>query len=101
MNWQLLNPLRWRKSFLFVVLGGFLFIWFSFIDTYSVWTRYDLSREKEHLKERTEQFEEDAADLKQKIELLENDSSLLERIAREEYGMRKEGENVYKIKPRD
>lgn len=98
MNLQILNPLRWRKSFLFMVLGGFLIIWFAFIDTYSLWTRYQLSERKEDLKTKTIKLEKETAELKQKIKDLKQDPALLERIAREEYGMKKEGETVYKIK---
>lgn len=98
MNFQIFNPLRWRKSFLILILGGFLFIWFAFIDTYSLWTRYDLSQRKDELKQKTEQLEAETAKLKQQIEDLKNDPALLERIAREEYGMKKEGETVYKVK---
>ena len=101
MYWQLLNPLRWRKSFLFMVLGGFLFIWFAFIDTYSLWTRIELMQRKQELKSKTKQLEAETAALKEKIDNLETDSTLLERIAREEYGMRKEGETVYKIRKND
>lgn len=101
MDLKLLNPLRWRKSFLFLVLGGFVLIWFLFIDTYSVWTRYQLSQEKEELKQKTEELQANTSELKESIEKLENDPDLLERIAREEYGMKKEGETVYKIKPVD
>lgn len=98
MNFQILNPLRWRKSFLLIILGGFVFIWFAFIDTYSIWTRYTLEQRKSDLKQKTEVLKAETADLKQKIENLKNDPALLERIAREEYGMKKEGEKVYKIK---
>ena len=100
MNFQLLNPLRWRKSFLFMVLGGFILVWFLLIDTYSVWTRYQLIQRKDDLKERTEKLELRTVELKQKIEALKNDPALLERIAREEYGMKKEGEKVYKVIPK-
>lgn len=98
MNFQIFNPLRWRKSFLVLILGGFVFIWFAFIDTYSLWTRYDLSQRKDNLKQKTEQLKSETAKLKQQIQDLKNDPVLLERIAREEYGMKKEGETVYKIK---
>jgi cell division protein FtsL len=98
MNFQIFNPLRWRKSFLMLVLGGFVFIWFAFMDTYSLWTRYDLSQRKEDLKQKTEQLEAETARLKQQIKDLKNDPALLERIAREEYGMKKEGETIYKVK---
>lgn len=98
MNFQIINPLRWRKSFLFIILGGFIFIWFAFIDTYSIWTRITLDQRKAELKEKTEILKAETVELKQKIENLKTDPALLERIAREEYGMKKEGEKIYKIK---
>ncbi len=98
MNLQIFNPLRWKKSFLALILGGFVFIWFAFIDTYSIWTRVELNQRKAELKTKKKQLKEETLILKQKINTLENDPKLLERIAREEYGMKKEGETVYKIK---
>lgn len=98
MNLQLLNPLRWRKSFLALILGGFVVVWLTFIDTYSIWTRVELSQRKTELKEKKQQLKAETLILKQKIDYLETDPFLLERIAREEYGMKKEGETIYKIK---
>lgn len=98
MNWKLLNPLNWRKSFLLLILGAFVVVWFAFIDTYSLLTRYQLSDRKQELREKTEKLEAETAKLQEKIKDLKSDSTLLERIAREEYGMRKEGEVVYKIR---
>ncbi|SMO34097.1 FtsB family cell division protein [Fodinibius sediminis] len=93
-----LNPLRWRKSFLAVVLGGMVFIWFAFFDTYSIWTRIELNHRLEELQTKKKELQQETLILKDKIEDLETDPALLERIAREEYGMKKEGETVYKIK---
>lgn len=98
MNIQHLNPLRWRKSFLALVLGGIIFIWFAFIDTYSIWTRIQLSQRLDELRAKKQQLQHQTEMLKTKIEKLETDPDLLERIAREEYGMKKKGETVYKIK---
>lgn len=92
------NPLRWKKSFLIALLAFFLVIWFGFFDTYSVWTRIQLEREKRSLLQKTEQLVHDTALLRERIEALENNPALLERIAREEYGMRKPGETIYRIR---
>lgn len=99
MKSDLLNPLRWNKPFLLTLLAAFLLIWFTFIDVYSIKTRWDLSERNKDLKERTEELNKRSEQLKEKTELLENDPALLEKIAREEYSMRKPGETVYKIKP--
>lgn len=80
------------------LLGLFLVVWFGFFDTYSVWTRLKLEREKKDLIRRTEQLVHDTSVLKQRIEALQDDPALLERIAREEYGMRRPGETIYRIR---
>jgi cell division protein FtsB len=97
MNIQNFNPLRWRKSFLLFLLLTFLVVWFGFLDTYSVWTRYQLSREKEHLIEKTEMLKQRTDTLNKKIHELKNDPKLIEKIAREKYGMQKKGETVYRV----
>jgi cell division protein FtsB len=98
LNLQILNPLRWRKQFLFIVLAGFLVVWFVFLDTYSLTTRVRLSSEKADLIRKTELIRAETVELETKIANLKNDSALLERIAREEYGMKKPSETVYRIK---
>jgi cell division protein FtsB len=98
MNKQIFNPLRWRKSFLALILGAFLVVWFGFFDTYSLWTRYQLSQRKADLKAKTEQLKLETEHLKEKVHQLQTDSSLIERIAREEYGMKRKGETLYRIK---
>ncbi len=97
MKSEFLNPLRWSKSFLLLLMGGVIIIWFTFIDTYSLWARYELYQRKESLKTKIAQLDDETKELKQKIHNLKTDPALLERIAREEYGMKKEGETVYKI----
>lgn len=98
MNLQVLNPLRWRKQFLFTVLAAFLVIWFVFLDTYSLTTRVLLTKEKSDLIRKTEQLRTETIELEKRIADLKNDSELLERIAREEYGMKKPNETVYRVK---
>ena len=66
-----------------------MIVWFSFVDSYSLTTRWELSNKKEDLKARTEQLNKDSKELIKKIESLKEDTALLEKIAREEYGMRK------------
>ena len=101
MKIKYLNPLRWRKSFLALIMGGVLFIWFAFFDTYSIWTRIQLNQRMDDLQTKKKELRQKTIILKDKIEDLETDPSLLERIAREEYGMKKEGETIYKIKEVD
>lgn len=98
MNTQYLNPLRWKRSFLISALVAFIAIWLLFIDTYSVYTRVQLNFQKDELIEKTKEYKQKTAELEEKIEELETNPDLLEKIAREEYGMRKPDEKVYRIK---
>lgn len=95
---RLLNPLKWKRSFLFLVLGVALIVWFGFLDTYSVLTRYQLDAQRSDLILKTQQMRAEIVGLDQKIDDLESNPELLEKIAREEYGMRREGEVVYRIR---
>ena len=97
MKLESLNPLHWNKSFLLAILAAFIFVWFMFMDVYSVKTRWDLHQQKNQLISKTEELSERSNSLQVQLESLENDPMLLEKIAREEYGMRKPGETVYKI----
>jgi len=98
MNWTTLNPLRWRKDFLLLLLGGFILVWITFIDTYSLVTRLKLNRDKNDLIRKTEQLQLETKELEKKIKQLKNDPRVIEKIAREEYGMKKPNETVYRIK---
>lgn len=76
---------------------AFLIIWFLFIDVYSVTTRWKLTQRKKDLIEKSQDLEIKSEELKIKLTSLENDQILLEKIAREKYGMRKPGEKIYKF----
>jgi len=97
MNTEYLNPLRWNKSLLISLLAACIAIWFLFFDTYSLLTKIQLESKKEELIERTAEYEQKTTELEQKIEALENNPDLIEKIAREDYGMKKPDETVYKI----
>lgn len=101
MKLRLLNPLRWPRKALWLILVGAIAIWFLFLDTYSLWTRWELSSRREELAVRTEKLKKENAKLEKKIKALEKDPQLLEKIAREKYGMHKPGEKVYKVKEDD
>lgn len=98
MNKQIFNPLRWRKSFLGLILGGFVLIWFLFLDTYSLYTRINLSNKKAELKSETQKLKKENKELKEQILQIKTDTNLVKKIAREKYGMRKPGEKIYKIR---
>lgn len=97
MKLYILNPLRWNKFFLVSLLIAFLVIWFVFIDVFSLTTRWKLTHRKKELIEKTQDLHVKSEELKIKLALFENNQILLEKIAREKYGMRKSGEKIYKL----
>lgn len=101
MDRTLFNSFRWKRSWIFYLLTGFILAWFLFFDTYSLMTKFKLERQKKELIQRTEEYQVRSAELEAKIEALENNPELLEKIAREDYGMRKPDETVYIIKRTD
>ena len=101
MNTEFLNPLRWNKSLLISFLAGCIVVWFLFFDTYSLLTKIQLENQKKELIERTAEYQDRAVELQEKIDNLDNNPDLIEKIARENYGMKKPEETVYKVRKAD
>lgn len=101
MDKKSLRLINWKRSWILWLLTAFIAAWFLFFDTYSVTTKLKLERQKKDLVERTEDYRQRTADLESKIEALENNPDLIEKIAREDYGMRKPNETVYVIQRAD
>lgn len=98
MSLRFLNPLNWRKSFLISILLFLMVLWFGFIDTYSIRTRIQLANERNDLVTETERLQHDTAVIKENLDNFLENPGLLEKLAREEYGMRKPGETIYRIR---
>jgi len=64
--------------------------------------RLRLEAEKTRLEETIQRLEEEKQALEAQSRALDGDSRAIERVAREQYGMHRQGETVYKVrKPRD
>ncbi len=87
---------RFRRRLL--LFGGLLAaVWVGFVDSHSVYRRWQLHRETDRLTAENEQLRETVARLEAELERGLTDEEI-ERIAREQYGMRREGETVYPLK---
>ncbi len=95
------NSFRWKRSWLVGLLISFVTFWFLFFDTHSLLTKIQLENQKKELIERTQDYEKQTAELEEKIGNIQKNPELLERIVREEYGMKKPNETVYRIERRD
>lgn len=91
------NRLHWW------IIGGVLFavlIWVGFFDSHSLLRRYRWHQEHERLSTENERLREDIKELRKKLDRPLSDS-LIERIAREEYGMKRPDETIYRLKESD
>jgi|SRR6056297_595059 len=87
--------LRWGFG---ATLAGLL-LWVTFFDSHSLLQRYRWHQEHEALTSENQKLQTAIQDLQQRIDRPLPDSAV-ERIAREEYGMKRPGEQVYRLQDR-
>ena len=80
-----------------VFFAGVL-VWVLFFDSHSLWQRYQWHQELEATTQENAELRQEIERLRAKLDRPLTDS-LVERIAREEYGMKKPGETIYRIEP--
>ena len=89
-----------KKSLSGWIIGGVVcaaLIWIAFFDSHSLLRRYQWHQEKTQLSTENEALREEIRHLRRQVDRPLTDS-LVERIAREEYGMKRPGETVYRLK---
>lgn len=82
-----------------LLLIGLMFaglLWFTWFDSYSLVRRAKWQRDYEQLVEENMQLRSEIAELQSLLENPPSDETI-EKIAREQYGMRRDGETVYRI----
>lgn len=76
-----------------IVVGGFLFF-----GNKGIYHHIQLRNQKEEYILKIQKALEEQRQLKEKSKSLDNDSIAIEKVAREKYGMIREGETVYKVR---
>jgi len=77
-----------------------LFVWIGFFDSHSLLRRYRWHQEHDRLTQENEQLRNDIQQLRDQLDQPLSDS-LIERIAREEYGMKRPDETIYRLQRDD
>ena len=80
---------------LLVVIPIVSFVMFS---NKGILKRMSLESEKQAMQEKVQQALHEQSQLQQESKALDNDKRAIEKVAREKYGMIREGETVYKVK---
>ena len=81
---------------------GLLFlVWMVFFDQENIVEQLNLSRQLNELEDQKEFYLEEIDANAEAINVLENDTVLLEKYAREKYYMKKDGEDVFVLVPEE
>jgi len=91
------RPGRQIQKWLLVISLGILGIWLAFFDSHSLARRISWHREANQVTRQNEHLRQDIERLEQQIEEAQTDE-VVEKIAREQYGMRRPGERVYRAR---
>lgn len=102
MNWKDLRKKKWFGliSNIYVLVLTIFAVWMIFFDTNSLMIHLELRREIDKLKKQQEFLREEIARDKEIIEKL-SDPKELEKFAREEYYLKRKGEEIYLIEYQD
>ena len=76
--------------------GLVVFLWIAFFDSHSLLRRLSWHAEEARLIEENDALRQEIADLEARLAEPISDQ-LIEQIAREQYGMRRPGETVYRV----
>jgi len=81
---------------------GLLFvIWMIFFDKENIIEQLNLSRQLNDLEDQKEFYQQEIKANTEAINVLENDTILLEKYAREKYYMKKDGEEIFVLVPEE
>jgi cell division protein FtsB len=86
-----------RKRLIVISVLTGVVVLFVLFSPYGVITRWSLERDVDRLVEQQQQIKTVGDSLRKVVHRLEHDTTEIERIAREQYGYIREGEEVYLI----
>lgn len=88
---------RSRRRALVVIVGTFVMA-FVLFNNRGVVARIRLEVERREMIEKVQEAEKETKRLQSYLKALDGDRKTIEKVAREKYGMAREGETVYKVK---
>ena len=86
-----------RRRALFVIVGTLLVSYILF-NNRGIVARIRLEHQRQVMLEKVRAAEEETKRLQSYLKALDGDKKTIEKVAREKYGMAREGETVYKVK---
>ncbi|MBI4811346.1 MAG: septum formation initiator family protein [Ignavibacteriales bacterium] len=93
-----LNKTLRKKNVLIALLIALPAISFMMFSNKGIIQRLNFESEKKAMQEKIQQALKEQRRLEEETKALDSDPKAIEKVAREKYGMIKEGETVYKVK---
>ena len=79
----------------------FFLILFLFVDQFNLFKQRELKKTLDDNKQQIEYYEKEISESKQYLSDLQNDTSTMEKVAREQYLMKRDNEVVYLIETQE
>ena len=96
-----LKRLLRNKRAMLALIVGFPLVLYLLFGSHGTVQRVKLQNQKEELQTKIREAEEDTKQLQAESKALEGDKKAIEKVAREKYGMIREGETVYKARKKN
>lgn len=87
-----------RKNLLVMAFIGTVVLSFMMFSNRGILQRFNLESQRREMLEKIEQARQEQHRLQEQSHALDNDPKAIEKVAREKYGMIREGETVYRVK---
>jgi len=94
---KVLRFIKYNKFFTLLALIIISMLIYAVVADKGVLTRFKFQNDKEKLEKQLIEEKKKQDTLKKEVDSLNNSDEKIERVAREKYGMTKEGEIIYKI----
>lgn len=89
-----------NKKLSAVVAAAFVILLYVLFNSQGVLHRMSLERQKKEIELKIQQAEQEQKQLQDQSKALDGDKKAVEKVAREKYGMVREGEKVYRVAPK-
>ena len=89
-----------NPRFAFFLVVGCIIALYAFFNSNGIYQRIKLENQKKEVLEKIQIAEEERKKLQEQSKALDGDKKAIEKVAREKYGMVREGEKVYKVTPK-
>lgn len=81
----------------YLLTGAAFAVWLIFFDRNDLFTQHERGRELEALEKSKEYYSDQIAKERRSLEELQNNPAAIEKYAREQYGMKRDNEDVFVV----